>query len=79
MVPVPGDKPKALRDKKKRLIDAVKSMTSRAGVTLADLGIDPAIFEVGGGTPKTDAPAAAGGSTPKKMIWTPGGGLQEEE
>jgi hypothetical protein len=45
MVPVPGDKPKALRDKKKRLIDAVKSMTSRAGVTLADLGIDPSLFE----------------------------------
>lgn len=75
MVPAPGDKPKALRNKKRRLIDTIKSMTSRAGLTPADLGFDPVLFEVGDGT---TAPPPAPGGTPKKMIWTPGGGLREE-
>lgn len=75
MVPAVGDKGKTLRNKKRRLIDTIKSMTGRAGVTLEDLGIDPNIFDLGDG--KT-APAPAPGGTPKKKIWTPGGGLQEE-
>ena len=75
MVPSVGDKGKALRNKKRRLIDTIKSMTTRAGITPEELGFDPAIFEVGDGT---TAPPPAPGSTPKKKIWTPGGGLQEE-
>lgn len=75
MVPSVGDKGKALRNKKRRLIDTIKSMTTRAGITPEELGFDPAIFEVGDGT--TPPPPAPGG-TPKKMIWTPGGGLREE-
>ncbi len=75
MVPSVGDKGKTLRNKKRRLIDTIKSMTTRAGITPEELGFDPAIFEVGDGT---TAPPPASGGTPKKMIWTPGGGLREE-
>lgn len=75
MVPSVGDKGKTLRNKKRRLIDTIKSMTTRAGITPEELGFDPAIFEVGDGT---KAPPPAPGGTPKK-IWTPGGGLQEEK
>ena len=75
MVPSVGDKGKTLRNKKRRLIDTIKSMTTRAGITPEELGFDPAIFEVGDGT---TAPPPAPGGTPKKMIWTPGGGLREE-
>ena len=72
MVPAPGDKPKTLKNKKRRLIATIKSMTSRANVTPQDLGFDPALFE-------TNDTAAPGAEAPaqNKMIWTPEGGLQE--
>lgn len=76
MVPAPNDKPKTLRNKKRRLIDTIKSMTGRAGMTPEELGFDPSIFEI---ADPTKPPAAPGGTPKKQMIWTPDGGLQEEK
>jgi hypothetical protein len=75
MVPAPGDKPKTLRNKKRRLIATIKSMTSRAGVTPEELGFDPSLFDAAPTEEK--APAAKGPQ--KEMIWTPDGGLQEAQ
>lgn len=71
MVPAFGDKPKTLRNKKRRLIDTIKSMTSRANMNPADLGFDPSLFDVA----TTPAPNTA--TPPKVLKWDPKKGLQE--
>jgi uncharacterized protein len=73
MVPAPGDKPKTLKNKKRRLAATIKSMTDRAGLAPSELGFDPALFDA---PAETTAPPAAD-AAPKVLKWDPEKGLSQ--